>query len=1313
VSRGVLSFQTVRTEGGLLPGDLLQRIALEDKALPGMSAEAYHLGEARVRDAVNAAWNQLTGAWRALQAALAKLPEGDAATVVTRDKWLLPLFSALGYGHLPKAAPVEVEGKAYPISHGWHHSPIHLVGFRVDVDARDKKVGASPHGLLQEFLNRSEAHLWGILSNGKVLRVLRDHHSLTRQAYLEFDLEAMFEDGAFSEFLLLWLTVHQSRLEAEKPEECWLEQWAKEAREEGVRALKQLREGVKAAISTLGTGFLQQKQKNRALHEALEAGVLDKQEYYRHLLRLVYRLIFLFVAEDRKVLLDPSAPEAARARYEQWYATRRLRDLAGKRRGGPHGDLWEGLRLLMAKLWDGAPELGLPALGSFLWKPSSIGMLAELSLGNEALLGALRALCYVERGNARHAVSFRNVGAEELGSVYESLLELHPEIHKEAGTFELGTAAGNERKTSGSYYTPVALVDCLLDSALDPVLDEAGKANDPEAAILALKVCDPACGSGHFLVAAARRMALRLSRVRSGGEEPSPKDVQRALRDVVGKCIFGVDLNPMAVELCKVSLWMEAVEPGKPLSFLEGHIQEGNALLGATPALLEKGIPDEAFEVIEGDDKKVASALRKQNKKERTGQTTLFGDLTGMPESTYVRLSRAAGAVEADKDDDIAGVRKKEADWEALVGSAEYGRETLLADAWCAAFVWPKQAGAMQEAAITQDRWLRMRKDVAAMPALTRKVVRELAREYGFFHWHLAFPQVFGLGGDKSKGPGWSGGFDVVLGNPPWERVKLQEQEFFATRSEAIAGAVNAAARKKLIAELPKKNPALWEEWRNSSRKAEGESHVIRQSGRYPLCGRGDVNTYAIFAEHNRNSLGQCGRAGFIIPTGIATDDTTKDFFADLMQRQQLAAFFGFENEAKLFENIDHRVNFCLMILSAAPVAHPLFSAFIRAPSALNDHSRVYSLSASDIATLNPNTKTCPVFRSRRDAEINLSMYRRTGIAWLESDEPAGNRWSLRFLRMFDMANDSALFRKHNERDPEISYVPLFEAKMIYHFNHRFGDFALLAPGDREHILPQTPDWKLTDAECRSTPRYWIARSEVDVRLRDVWRHNWLLGWRDVTDARSSARTVIASIIPRAAVSDTLLLAMPRVDTAQASCFYASICAFILDYAARQKIGGVHLKYHTFKQLPVLPPSTYAANTAWQSGTLLRNWLLSRVLELTYTAWDLEPFAKDVGYDGPPYRWDPERRFLLRCELDAAFFHLYGINRDDTAYIMDTFPIVRKNDEKAHGTYRTKDTILSIYDAMAQAAATAIPYVTRLDPPPADPRVAHPPRPSA
>jgi len=324
---------------------------------------------------------------------------------------------------------------------------------------------------------------------------------------------------------------------------------------------------------------------------------------------------------------------------------------------------------------------------------------------------------------------------------------------------------------------------------------------------------------------------------------------------------------------------------------------------------------------------------------------------------------------------------------------------------------------------------------------------------------------------------------------------------------------------------------------------------------------------------------------------------------------------------------------------------------------------------------------------------------------------------------MFHMANDSRLFRTRSELEPSgyclrgnifegpgERYLPLYEAKMIYNYNHRFGDFALLDPGDREHILPQVTDDKLASCDYYTTPRYWVAESEVTARLAQIWQRSWLMGWRDVTDARSSVRTVVASVIPRAATGDTFLLTMPSCAPNLVAALYVNLCSFALDYAARQKVGGVHLKYHVFKQLPVFNPAVYEASPLWSPATLIVDWLLARILELTYTVWDLAPFARDCGYDGPPFRWDEARRFLLRCELDAAFFHLYGIGREDVDYILETFPIVKKKDIQQHGNYRTKLTILEIYDAIQRSIETGEPYQTLLDPPPADPHVAHPPR---
>jgi hypothetical protein len=302
--------------------------------------------------------------------------------------------------------------------------------------------------------------------------------------------------------------------------------------------------------------------------------------------------------------------------------------------------------------------------------------------------------------------------------------------------------------------------------------------------------------------------------------------------------------------------------------------------------------------------------------------------------------------------------------------------------------------------------------------------------------------------------------------------------------------------------------------------------------------------------------------------------------------------------------------------------------------------------------------------------------------------------------------------------DPKVGYLPLFEAKMLHHFDHRFGDYADRREGSEDSQLPDVPLERLQDPWYQPRPRYWVPQEEVDARLGDTWSRSWLLGWRDITKTQNE-RTVIASVLPRVAVGHTTPLMMPTIEPRQIACLYACLCSFPLDYSARQKVGGTHLTYAYLKQLPVLPPTEFEADLAWHHGTTLREWILARVVELTYTTWDLEPFARDVGYEGPPFRWDPERRFILRCELDAAFFRTYGLSRDDTEYVMETFASydskghlfagTKGKEVKAHGEYRTKRVILEIYDAMAEAVRTGTPYETRLDPPPADPRVAHAP----
>jgi len=1323
------AFTAIRSEGGLLPADLLARIAAGDKSLPGTDEASYGLlAHETLGEAVNRAWSRLVGAWRAFRDASDKLPESDRGTTLTRERWLLPLFHELGFGRLAVAKAVEVDGRSFAVSHGYAASPLHLVSFRFELDKRLPGVSgaaaSSPHGLLQDLLNRSDDHLWGFVANGRALRVLRDHHSLTRKAFVEFDLEQIFDGELYSEFRLLWLICHASRVQGTKPEDCVLEKWFEAVKNAGVEALDKLRGGVEKALADLATGLLRHPA-NRALRDDLASGDLTTQELYRQLMRLAYRLIFLFVAEDRGVLLDPSASVEARARFNDYYGTRRLRHLAERKRGGPHGDLWVQLRTLMGLLYEGYPALALPAFGSFLWSPGACPALVACELANEHLLAALRSLGTIEEEGLRRPVAWNLVAADELGGIYESLMELHPVVNRESDrqTFKLETAPGHERKTTGSYYTPSSLVDCLLDSALEPVLDEAARKPDAEKALLDLKVVDPACGSGHFLVAAARRISERLARVRTGDAEPAPPDYQHALRDVVGRCIYGVDLNDMAVELCKVALWMEAIEPGKPLSFLDAHIQQGNALLGATPKLLADGIPNDAWKPITGDDREVAKALKALNRKERKGkgQGTLWTSYAAEPAAVYDIVSGQVRRVEEAPDDSLEAVRAKESAWRRLQSSPAIKDAQFLGDLWCSAFVWPKDEE-HKASAPTHEVFKRVSKDLAACPADTRREVRQLARDYCFFHWHAAFPAVFSpKRGAGSASAGWAGGFDLVLGNPPWDRIKLQEKEFFAARAPQVANAPNAAARKATILGLRAADSRLWDDWQAALRRAEGCALLARDSGRYPLCGRGDVNTYSLFAELNRNLLHAQGWAGFIVPTGIATDATTQYYFRALMETNQVRSLYDFQTSAELFGNLAHGAfRFCLLTLGKRASEPADFVFFAKAVRDLADSSRHYSLSAEDLRRLNPNTRTCPVFACRRDADITKEVYSDVSVLWRE-DDSGGNPWGLSFRTMFHMAGDSHQFHRSSDlagrgwaldgnqfvREGE-RMLPLYEAKMFDHFDHRYASLVGTAPSGprRSRKLVGWYSVVYSSAEEAALPRYWVEASEVDARLESYSTRKWLLSWRDIC-RNTDQRTVIASFLPMAGVGHTAPLCFSDRDPVLLIGLVVNLSSFCFDFIARQKLGGTHLTYTYLRQMPVLKPEDLQAPTPWSPNVRLTEWLRPRALELIYTSWDLQALAEDTQYSGPPFLWDDGRRFHIRAELDAAFFHLYGIARDDVDYIMESFWIVRNKDEKAHGSYRTKEAILDRYHAMQRAIDTGVPYQTVLDPPPAHPSVAH------
>lgn len=832
------SFPSIRIEGGLLGPELLDQLIAAD--VPGQKPADFGLEPKRnLTDEIAAVFADSRALWGVFQNRLARLSQDDLATTVTRDTFVIPFLGLLGYDLRYNSRALEVDGMTFAVSHGAacpgkdpergdtetrrrapasasprlgttassDFPPVHVVGARQELGRvpPSGRPRMAPHSLVQEYLNRTE-HVWGMATNGLTLRLLRDSTLVRRQAYLEFDLQAIFEEQRFHDFAALYRLLHRTRLPRGLADagECLLEKYHAQTLEQGGRVREHLRDGVKVALESFGNGFLSPAAAaNTDFLRALAQSRITPQGFYQQLLRLIYRLLFLMVSEERNLLVSHRPEQRAAADiYRQYYGLARLRRLVNLPTAyTEHDDLWQGMRVLFRCLQDDqfGPFLGLPALNSELFAPL---LLDGLSLRNRDFLTALWHLSnYRDEGtHATRHVNYSALDVEELGSVYESLLEFHPhlDLAVQPPAFELAEQGG-ERRSTGSHYTPPELVAPLVEHALVPVMQERLAAGAPERdivrtgereppglsrshaptlskssaekAILSLKVCDLACGSGHFLLAAARRLGKELARVRTDEDEPAPERVREAVRDVITHCLYGVDKNPLAVELCRVALWLEGHAEDKPLTFLDHRIRCGDSLVGVFDLrVLDAGLPDEAFKAVSGDDKGATRAAKARNALER--RESLF---------RYAFAQRLQGfaaelqRLDALPEDTIEQVRAKAAAYRRLEHLPEFEKLELACNVWTAAFFQgyeeaetasrraaPPDPGASASAlalsgAITTET---LRTALATGSLSDKRLAGWIARtahERAFFHWPLAFPEVFA-----------AGGFDVLLGNPPF-----------------------------------------------------------------------------------------------------------------------------------------------------------------------------------------------------------------------------------------------------------------------------------------------------------------------------------------------------------------------------------------------------------------------------------------------------------------------------------------------------------------------------------------------------------------
>jgi hypothetical protein len=1181
-------FLTIRAEGALLPVDLLQRVVGNDSDLGRLTPESYHLSGEKLNEAINRSWNRLLGAWAAFRVGMEKLPEGDPGTSVTREKWLLPLFDELDYGRLQITKAIDIEGKSYAISHGWNEVPIHLVGCGAELDRRSAGVTgaakASPHSLVQELLNRSPERLWGFVSNGLRMRVLRDNASLTRQAYLEFDLEAMMNSEVYADFVVLWLVCHESRLEnrEQRVENCWLEVWSKAAQERGTRALEGLRVGVERAIEALGKGFIAQPA-NGSLRSALSSGAVSTLDLYRQLLRLVYRLIFLFVAEDRQLLYDPASDAEARKRYADYYSTARLRRMAERVRGSRHADLYAALSLVMDKL--------------------------------------------------------------------------------------------------------------------------------------------------------------------GSGGAPAPEATRSALRSVISNCIYGVDINPMSVELCKVSLWMEALEPGKPLSFLDAHIQCGDSLVGVSPTLRPGSgrgldiseIPDEAFNPAFGDDKATASALKKRNKRERGGShADKAGQLGFRFEVTHLTgmddlarwLAERAEQVDAMPEDDSTQVQAKAKAFDDYHATSEYLKNRFELDLWTASFFWNiSKADGETMLAPTQQELIQLRNGGELDSRLVERV-KELSERLNFFHWELASPKVFS--GDTP-------GFDCLLGNPPWEKYTIIETEYFETKDENIASTKTKAARDKALSKLAVENPQLYQEWVDDVNKAEGHTKFIQKSGRFPLSSFGEINTYLPFTELAKQLLDFAGRCGLIIKSSIFISDNGVELLSSIVDEKKLVSLFDFRNWEMLFPAIGYHERFTLITFTGSKIAdfNPKFAFYCDNTNDLMSKNKVLEITENDLTIISPNTGKLPILTSPKDLDILKRVCNKFSALVLEKKNE--NPWGVSYGSLFHASGASEhffskedLISNNCKLNPDFTFsandgkkfVPFYEGKYVQIYDHRFSSFEGIAKDIRFGRKPETHNPTIEQKANPNyfiEPRYWILEDVADERLRYVVGDTrYYCGARRVTNVISNARTVMACIMPLYPANDMIIsLALDGSQSDRAvryALFTALLNSIEFDFIARLKVAENLLKGVLF-ELPVPSPNLLVTDKYLE-------FLLPRILELSFTNWALGGFADDLwhsvsdalqkslvnqreanakftngnlinqkrpdwilsspnGFPFTPFTWNEERRYILKTELDAFFAHIYQFDKPDLEYIMSTFPIVKRRDEEKYGEYKLLKATLDAWDRLS------------------------------
>lgn len=1366
-----MDYTSIHIYGHLLSDDILHSIE-RDQNLTGNREQDYSI-DISTSAAIDYVWSSLRNDWRFYKE---RSGVNDPYGTRRARDLMERLFQSLDYGLVKQTANVEVGGKGFEISHlcpDLSSMPFIVVGENVvddsgidtldkcslDYRAKGSRRKKSPHATMLEYLNATE-NVYGIISNGATIRLLRNSGQLVKLTYIEFDLRRMLEEDKYTEFCLMFRLLHASRFRANGDEPCVMERWFNMSIESGNRIRSGLSLAVQKTMETIGNAaFRGSGEGNEALRKAFSENQLDAATFNKELIHFIYRLLFLFIIEDRNLVYqipeDADSDEYQRICrwqdiYKQNYAASRLRRLSelSYLRQRQYHDLWEGLMDTFRLFEDEAfgSRLGIHPLGGVLFSRNTLRYLKSCRISNLDLLQAFDALNqFVDDRGMVVKINYSSLDVEEFGSVYEGILEMRPFVQPSVAPADwlFGFVGGLDRQSTSSYYTRPDLVQNLIRTTLEPVIRERiAKLSTPEEkvkSLLSMKVCDAASGSGHIVLAMARTIAWYICSIRTGEDNPASQDYRQALREVIQKCVYAVDYNPDAVELCKVVLWIEGYCAGKPLSFLDHHIRCGNSVVGVTDLdTLLAGVPKEAFSAVDKDTKKKIINLNKaalqdvslvQSGHSQGFNVSLFTqDFTIQSiDSEQVGLASKVREINSLPENSLLEQLTKQRRWEELMQSPRVECLRRACDVYTYAYYKQFKAEdldshvdasgtftafnvpytrtvyqALQEIKYLDDNDGIV--DAQRLPDNFRAEVAIAAKRHSFFHWCVEFPEVFA----------YDGGFDVMCGNPPWDKLQMEEEKWFAGKDEDIVNAANQSARKKKIEALAVSNPMLYEEFIAAGNAISSQSSFVKNSNRFPLTAVGKLELSSLFAELCLQFSKEAW--GLVLPTGIAVNDSNKAFFSKLIDENRLVSLYDFENREALFD-IHRMFKFCLLTAGKPQDKSRTVSGgfYLTRLDHLLDPRRIYTLQTSDFARLNPNTKTCPVFRTSRDAALTAKIYRHSTI--LLNEQTGENPWNVKFGSMFNMSTDSHLFRTYAQlteagatyQAPNFThegetYVPLYEGKMIWHYNHHYGTWP--TSGERPNVIDTPSIAELANPDASIIPWYWVPLTAVQDQLIKVdsqgnvvweWKHKWLFAFRDIARA-ADARTMINSFVPCTALNNKIpsLYVDDGIDAA--ILLSGLLSSIIFDYAVRQKVGGTSMNFFYVKQFPVLAPEQIPAPMQWQ--------IVKRVAELCYFNHDLDGWAEELWEEmnkeqraelpqlgnKQPWIFNPDRRALLQAELDAIFAHLYGLTTEDLRYILDpedvcgegcineTFRVLKDNEIRQYGEYRTKRLVLDAWN---------------------------------